>query len=186
MKNFISDSASDNYATYELLKEWDINAIIALNKKNTGNVTYSEQFTVDENGVPVCPGAHKMVFWGFCGDDRCRLKWRCPKSCGKSCENCVGCSHTDYGRTVYTKPNWDLRLFTAIPRGSLKWKTVFKERTAAERVNNRILNHYGIENSHVRGKKRISFFTTLDAQLAKLKALGLFDFNSAFGLQAVA
>ena len=67
------------------------------------------------------------------------------------------------------------------------------ERTAAERVNNRILHHYGIENSHVRGKKKISFFTTiagfnihLDAQLAALTSSGSFDFNAIFGLRAAA
>ena len=64
-----------------------------------------------------------------------------------------------------------------------------KERTAAERVNNRILNHYGLEDSKVRGKKRISFFATtaafnihLDAQIAKLKSTGRFDFYAIFGL----
>jgi hypothetical protein len=68
-----------------------------------------------------------------------------------------------------------------------------KERTAAERVNNRILHHYRLENSKVRGKKRISFFATiaafnvhLDARLAKLKADGLFDFSDIFGLRAAA
>lgn len=190
IKNFISDSASDNYATYELLHQWNINAVIALNHTNKGNVTYPEHCTVDVKGIPICTGGHPMIFLGFCGEDRCRLKWRCPKACGKPCENCVHCSHTAYGRTVYTKPDWDYRLFTTIPRGSLKWKEIFKERIAAERVNNRILHHYGIERSHVCGKKRISFFTTvagfnihLDAQLAKMKASGSFDFHSIFGLQ---
>jgi len=68
-----------------------------------------------------------------------------------------------------------------------------KERTAAERVNNRILHHYGLESSKVRGKKRISFFATvagfnvhLDAQLAKLKASGLFDFCSTFRVNTTA
>ena len=67
-----------------------------------------------------------------------------------------------------------------------------KERTAAERVNNRILNNYGIENSKTRGKKRISFFTTiagfnihLDAQLAKLKTDKLFDFVTVFNIPQV-
>jgi hypothetical protein len=68
-----------------------------------------------------------------------------------------------------------------------------RERTAAERVNNRILHHYGLEDSKVRGKKRISFFAIvaafnvhLDAQLAKLKATGRFDFAAIFSLSAVA
>jgi hypothetical protein len=68
-----------------------------------------------------------------------------------------------------------------------------KERTAAERVNNRILHHYGLENSKMRGKKRISFLATvagfnihLDAQLAALKEIGSFDFNTLFGIKGAA
>lgn len=190
---FISDSASDNYATYELLDQWNIKAVIALNPTNKGNYKYAEHVTIDENGVPICPGGNKMIFNGSGGKDRCRLKWRCPNACGKPFENCFECSHTAYGRTTYTKPKWDLRLFTKIPRGSLKWKKIMKERTAAERINNRILHHYGLEISHARGKKRISFFTSiaglnihLDAQLAKLESMGLFDFGTTFGLRDAA
>ena len=54
-----------------------------------------------------------------------------------------------------------------------------KERTAAERINNGILNDYGVEKSRTRGKKRIFFFTMiaainihLDAQLKVMKAIG--------------
>jgi hypothetical protein len=68
-----------------------------------------------------------------------------------------------------------------------------KERTAAERVNNRIMNHYGMEHTRQRGKKRISFFTTiaatnihLDAWLAKLKADGPVDFEGTFGIRTAA
>ena len=191
---FISDSASDNYATYELLDRWGINAVIALNKTNKGNRTFP-QCVVNYDGVPICPAGHEMVKNGFCGKDRCRIKWRCPHVLGK-CERsdaCELCSPSTYGRVVYTKPEWDLRLFTRIPRGSDAFKNKMKERTAAERVNNRILNHYGLENSKMRGKKRISFLATiagfnihLDAQLAKLKAIGLFDFVAIFGLKVAA
>ena len=191
---FISDSASDNYATYELLDEWGINAVIALNENNKGNPLYAK-CPVNQNGVPVCPAGHEMVLWGYCGNDRCRIKWRCPRVCGK-CDPpdaCKGCSPSEYGRVVYTKPDWDLRLFTKIPRGSLRFKEKMKERTAAERVNNRVLHHYGLEDARTRGKKRISFFATvagfnihLDAQLAVLKARGLFDFASVFGVRTAA
>jgi len=194
VNTFISDSASDNYATYELLDKWDINAVIALNKTNKGNRKF-EQCVVNEYGVPLCPGGHEMVRNGYCGDDRCRIKWRCPRVLGK-CERsdaCDHCSPSPYGRVIYTKPEWDLRLFTRIPRGCDRFKAIMKERTAAERVNNRILHHYGLENSKVRGKKRISFFATiaafnihLDAQLAKLKSTGVFNFAAIFGLNIAA
>jgi hypothetical protein len=192
---FIHDSAADNYATYELLKHWNINAVIALNSTNKDNFKYPKYLNLDKNGVPICPGGNKMVNWGFCGKDRCRIKYRCPRALGKvkPCAACERCSPSSYGRVVYTKPTWDLRLFTKIPRGSKLWKLKMKARTSSERVNNRILHHYGIENSKTRGKKRISFFVTaaafnvhLDAQLAKLKYEKLFDFVSAFGILAAA
>jgi hypothetical protein len=195
IEDFISDSASDNYPTYELLHAWNINAIIALNSKNKGNFKYPPHLHLDENGTPICMGGHKMIPAGYCGNDRCRLKWRCAVVLGKApkTEACENCSKSSYGRVIYTKPEWDLRLCTNIPRGTERWKSKMKERTAAERVNNRILNNYGIENSKSRGKKRISFFTTiagfnihLDAQLAKLKADNLFNFNTIFGLEIAA
>jgi len=163
VNTFISDSASDNYATYELLHHLGINAVIALNPTNKDNHKYPKHLNINENGVPICPGGNKMVLWGFCGKDRCRIKWRCPRVCNKNPENCVNCSPSNYGRTIYTKPEWDLRLFTAIPRGSLLWKQKMKSRTASERVNNRILHNYNIENSQTRSKKRISFFAAIAA-----------------------
>ncbi len=192
---FLSDSASDNYPTYELLDHWKINEVIDLNAKNKGNRKYPAHLSIDDKGIPICPVNHKMIANGFCGKDRCRLKWRCPRVLGKvdRSEACDLCSPSSYGRVVYTNPDWDLRLFTKIPRGSSKWKTKMNERTAAERVNNRILNHYGIENSKARGKKRISFFTTiaafnvhLDAQLALLKSNGYFDFLELFKISSAA
>ena len=189
---FISDCASDNYPTYDLLDYWSINAVIALNSKNKGKNIYPTYISIDENGVPICPAGHKMINYGFSHKDRCRIKWRCPKALGKAdaTDACDNCSKSPYGRVIHTKPSWDTRLFTKIPRGSIQWKDKMKERTAAERVNNRILNDYGIEASKTRGKKRISIFTTLagfnihlDAQLKVLKSKGLFDFNQIFAIQ---
>ena len=195
LETFLSDSASDNYPTYDLLHRWNINAIIALNATNKGHFTYPTHLTIDPSGIPICPAGHKMINFGFCGKDRCRRKWRCPRVLKKAlrCSACDSCSASPYGRVIYTKPEWDLRLFTKITRGTLQWKAKMKERTAAERVNNRILNHYGIEKSKSRGKKRISFFTTiaafnihLDAQLNLLKSNSSFDFIKLFNLKNAA
>jgi hypothetical protein len=183
VSTFISDSASDNYATYELLDHWDIHAVIALNPKNEGNFKYPPALTIDDKGCPSCPGGRKMIYNGFC-KDRCRFKWRCPKVAKGMvpCDACSSCSPSSYGRVIYTKPEWDLRLFTRIPRGSPEWKNKLKQRTASERVNNRILHDYHIEGAASRGKKRIAFFTTiaainihLDAQLKLLSAQNRFN-----------
>jgi len=186
VNTFIHDAACDNLATYELLHYWNINAVIALNEK--GNFKYPPHISVDENGVPICPNGDKMVLWGKC-PDRDRIKYRCPLKLGKisHCHCTADCSPSKYGRTIYIYPKWDLRLFTNIPRGSDLWKLKMKSRTSAERINDRILHDYGIENAHSRGKKRISFAVTLaafnihlDVQLRVLSADGLFDFNSLF------
>jgi hypothetical protein len=155
---FLGDSAHDNYATYHLLNAWHIKPIIALNSKNIGKANYPGTMTLNENGVPICLEGIPMIHNGFL-KDRCRIKWRCPLTMGKikSCSHKDQCSPSDYGRTFYTKPEWDLRLFTPIPRGSKEWKAEMKKRTGAERVNKRLLNDYSLEQAKARGKKRWSW-----------------------------
>lgn len=195
VQTFLSDSASDNYATYQLLDHFNINAVIALNGTSKGKNIYPEHLAINEKGAPICQAGHAMINWGFCGKDRCRIKWRCPRVLGKvqSSETCNNCSPSDYGRVVYTKPEWDLRLYTRIARGTLAWKNAMKQRTAAERVNNRILHNYGVEKCKHRGKKKLSFMTMiasfnihLDAQLKHLKANNEFNFEQIFKIQRIA
>ena len=192
--SFISDSASDNYATYSLLNHFGINAVIDLNNKTKGQLKYQE-CVVNGKGVPICPAEREMVHWGFSTREKFRIKWRCPRVCRKldATEACFSCSPSPYGRTVHTKHEWDIRIFTKIPRSCDHFKELMKQRTAAERVNNRILNNYGLNSSKVRGRKRITFFASiaggnihLDAQLAKMVSLGLFDFHTLFSLSKAA
>ncbi|MEG2198633.1 MAG: hypothetical protein RRZ34_02100 [Malacoplasma sp.] len=163
INSYILDSASDNYSTYKLLNYLNINPIIALNKRNK-TLKYDDGIYIDNTGTPVCKGNHKMIFWGNC-KGRSRIKWRCPLVTKKidKCKHCVSCSNSSYGRTFYTKPSDDIRLFTPIPRNSKEFKLKMNSRTACERVNNRILHNYNIEGSKLRGKARLSFFTFLAA-----------------------
>jgi len=156
--SFFGDSAHDNYPTYQLLNAWHIKAFIPLNDKNKGHFKFPPPVKIDENGVPICIAGFSMVYDSFL-QDRCRIKWRCPLATGKVdfCPCKEQCSPSSYGRTVYTKPEWDLRLFTAVPRGSDLWKQEMKNRTTSERVNKRILVDYGLEKACVRGKKRWSW-----------------------------
>ena len=169
---FISDSASDNQATYEFLRWRNIEAVIALGKPLKKESKYPVPIDYTD-ATPVCPSGNKMVYWGVC-PSQSRLKWRCPRVLGKVGygSGCGSCNKSSYGRTVYTKPEWDIRVFCNIPRGTERWNDIMKERTASERVNNRILNDYGFAIKRRRGKKRIAFFILiaafnihLDAQL---------------------
>ena len=163
-EKFLGDGAHDNNPTYDLLLAWDIKAIIPLNKKSTGNLKYPPSIKVDDNGVPICIGEISMIY-DYYDKVRHRIKWRCPLAKGKikSCSCKEKCSPSAYGRTIYTKPKWDPRLFTAVPRGSKEWHEDMNKRTSSERVNKRILNDYNMEETHARGKKRWSWWTTLSS-----------------------
>ncbi|MGL5085157.1 MAG: hypothetical protein ACRC68_05485 [Clostridium sp.] len=182
ISNYVLDSANDNYPTYELCSKWNINPFIDLNSKNKGNSKYPSTLSINEKGVPICIGNHEMIYDSF-EKSRSRIKWRCPLACKKikSCSCSEQCSPSAYGRVIHTKPTWDLRLFTKIPRGSKQWKETYKIRTCSERINNRILNDYKIHSLRIHGKKRYSFITMisginihLDAQF---KAFGFSILN---------
>lgn len=175
IRDICFDSANDNYDTYQLCKTWDIRPFIDLNNKRGVKPIYPTNISITDNGTPICIGGHEMKYNGYC-KNRSRHKWRCPIKCGliDTCSSKENCSKSDYGRVIYTKPTWDLRIFTPVPRGTKEYKEIYKTRTCSERINNRILNDYNLHKMQIRGKKRYSFFTMiiginihLDARLKK-------------------
>jgi len=124
---------------YQYIKRWDVGLIIPINETNKGNYTYSKPFEITEHGVPKCQAELEMTNWGFCRD-RCRIKWRCPVKASKEHQNfdcpfADSCSDSDYGRVIYTKPQWDYRIHTPVPRESKLWKSLENGRSASERSN---------------------------------------------------
>ncbi len=125
---FVSDSACDNFATYELCKSYNLRPFIDLNHKNTpadGIVKFND------NGIPICPLGLTMSHWGY-NKDRYRIKWRCPVSASKKKKEKFGecpmrdaCSSSSYGRVVYTYPESNPRLFTTPPRGFNSWRDLY-------------------------------------------------------------
>lgn len=159
ISNLCLDSAHDNYPTYNLCKDWDIRPFIDLNSNRGRPSSIPNHITIDQDGTPLCHAGHRMVYWGHCSGRR-RLKWRCPLACGKvdSCSCKDSCSPSPYGRCFYTKPDWDVRLYTPITRGTCEYKKIYNNRTGSERVNNRLLNDYHLHDMKIHGKKRNSFF----------------------------
>lgn len=160
--NVCLDSAHDNYPTYQLCKEWNITPFIDLNTNRGKPKTIPDEIEIDTDGTPKCQAGHRMVYNGYCSR-RSRIKWRCPFACGKvdDCACKSNCSPSPYGRCIYTKPDWDIRLYTPVPRGTDAYKKIYNNRTGSERVNNRILNHYHLHDMRIHGKKRYSFFTMI-------------------------
>ena len=161
-KNICLDSAHDNIPTYRLLRHWGINALIDINGRSTKSEDYPDDISFDRQGHPLCRAGHEMCPWG---NDPVKdaHKYRCPLRCGKtdSCPYEAECSPGGYGRTVYVKNDGDLRFHPAIPRDSQEYKDIYKQRTACERINNRVLNDYHLQFLRIRGTDHFSFWTML-------------------------
>jgi len=165
------DSASDAYGIYELgIKRWDVALIIPLNETNKGNYTYEPPIDITENGVPKCQADLEMTNWGFCRD-RCRIKWRCPVKASKEhqdfdCSFASACSDSSYGRVIYTKPEWDYRIHTPVPRESKLWKSLENGRSASERSNKRKKYDFLLLNTRTSGRK-FWFFRVMLASMCQ-------------------
>ena len=160
VQNICLDSAHDNYHTYELMQHYGIRPFIDLNTKRGRPETLPPELAIDKDGTPLCQDGHRMVFYGY-DASRHRLKWRCPAVMGK-CDSCpCPCSPSPYGRVIYTKPDWDIRLYTPVTRGTDEYKNIYKMRTCTERINNRILNDYGLHRMVLHTVKRYSFMATI-------------------------
>ena len=161
-KNFCLDSAHDNYPTYRLLKHWDINALIDMNQRSNKMPSLPDDITMDKEAHPHCRCGAEMCNWGF-NKDKEAIKYRCPLVCGRiqECEFTGECSKSTYGRTIYVKRDDDIRYFPNIPRDSDEYKSIYKERTASERVNNRVLNNYHLLDLKIRGTDHYSFWTMI-------------------------
>ena len=161
-KNICLDSAYDNIATYRLLERWDINALIDINGRAKSSDNAPDDIAFNKQGHPLCRAGHGMVPWG---NDPIKdaHKYRCPLKCGRigSCPFAAACSPGSYGRTVYIKNHADLRFHPRIPRDSQQYKDIYSERTACERVNDRVLNDYFLQYLMIRGKNHFSFWAML-------------------------
>lgn len=160
--NLCLDSAHDNYPTYGLCKDWGIIPFIDLNSNRGRPDSIPKRLDIDKDGTPLCAAGFRMVHWGY-SPSRHDVKWRCPVATGKE-EKCtceVPCSSSPYGRCIYTKPDWDIRLYPPVARGTDEYKKIYNNRTGSERINDRILNNYHLHDMRIHGKKRYSFFATI-------------------------
>jgi hypothetical protein len=161
--SLLLDSAHDNYASYTLLTRWNIKPFIDLNKRSA-DVPQPQSLPLSRCGSPICADGYDMVNWGY-DAKRFRIKYRCPLVAGKVhyCPYDTNCNKSPYGKIVYVRLADDLRLLTPVPRNTDEWKDIYKRRTASERINNRILTDYALERSKRYGKKKLAFFTFMNA-----------------------
>jgi hypothetical protein len=95
----------------------------------------------------------QMAFGGFEKDRDC-LKYRCPaKHYGMKCHSLGSC---DVGHSVRIKLAEDRRVFTPVARSSYNWKSLYKKRTAVERINGRLDTSFGFEDHYIRGQRKMN------------------------------
>lgn len=103
-----------------------------------------------------------MIYWGY-EKKKFRHKYRCPLALGRidSCPHADICRKSGYGLTIYIKTSEDPKLFGPIPFGSRLWKLIYKNRTACERINNRLLNDYNPAQCQMHTRPRLLFMMLL-------------------------
>ncbi len=147
------DSAHDAYPVYDYGKRKNISPFIDLNLGHTGHFTYKDDFTIDDNGVPVCRMGLHMQKDGY-ETAKHRAKFRCPKVNRKQgCFCGQPCSPAKYGKTVHIFTSDNPRLFNIPPRGSKAWKKEYDGRTSVERSNKREKEDYKLEDGRHRSTK---------------------------------
>ena len=137
IRDLIFDGAMDNYPTYELCNHLGIRPFIPLNDSTVIAMKELPKGVsgFDHKGQPICAGGIPYAYWGpSYGKGH---KYRCWFAAhNEPCPCC--CTPSTYGRTVYIKPDSDLRLFPDIPRHSETFKEKLKQRSGAERTNKRL------------------------------------------------
>ena len=152
----ILDSAHDAMPFYQYFKREGITPFIDLNGKGGRPPVYKNDFTIDKDGVPICPAGHRMRRDGI-ETAKGRMKFKCPKmnkeNGGLSCTCGTPCSNAKYGRTVHLVLKDNPRLFNNPPRSSNEWKKEYNARTSVERSNKREKIDFKLESGRHRSTK---------------------------------
>lgn len=155
-KRIILDSAHDAMPYYQYCMEHGITPFIDLNSSRGRPPVYKEDFTINSDGVPVCPQGYTMRRDGT-EKAKGRTKFKYPKISfdgGKPVCTCESpCSDAKYGRTVHLVMKDNPRLFNDPPLSSKEWKMEFNARTSSERCNKRQKIDYKLEDGRYRSSK---------------------------------
>lgn len=121
--------------------------------------------TADERMMP-------LAYDGF-EKQRGTLKYRCPAAVyGLDCPERERCGSSAYGRVVRVPLDLNRRRFIPVPRGSYKFKRLYKKRTAVERVNSRLDVSFGFERHFIRGQQKMQVQVGLALVVMLAMALG--------------
>jgi len=119
-----------------------------------------------------CPqtGLRRELAYGGFEERRQTLKYRCPAlHYGLECRGRERC-RVKSGIRIALKE--DSRVFTPVARSSYRWRRLYAQRTAVERVNSRLDRCFGLEQHFVRGLGKMKLKCTLALAVMLAMALG--------------
>jgi transposase len=140
----LMDAGYDYTPIYKQLLNMNAHVIIAYNKRREPELEGYDQYI-----APTCVREHSYRYDRY--DNHYRtIKYTRPKEC-----NSCPLRHDTLCQKAYkVKIESDLRKYTAPARGSEKWKRLFSERSAVERVNAYLKEFFQLNNvRHRTGKK---------------------------------
>ncbi|MGA2642389.1 MAG: transposase [Spirochaetia bacterium] len=150
-------------------------------------VTGFENVVYDYRGTVSCvclkSGKQRQMAYGGFERDRMTLKYRCPaQHYGYECEGLDGCA---VGKAVRIALKEDRRVFTPLPRSSLKWERCYDKRTAVERVNSRLDTSFGFEKHTIRGLTKMYTRCCLALVVMLAMAVGRIKANQAEAMRSL-
>lgn len=138
------DAGYDYEAIYTQVHHMGQQSIIAYNKRNE-----PEPVGFNKHFAPTCFREHSYRYDSYDAKYK-TLKYTHPKEC----QDCPLVNEGLCQKVYKVKITQDLRRYTAPARGSKAWKTIFKRRTAVERVNGYLKEHFQLNNVRQRTGKR--------------------------------
>lgn len=167
------DAGYDFEAIYTQIHQMGHQAVIAYNKRNE-----PEPIGFDKHFAPTCVREHSYRYDSFDAKFE-TLKYTRP-------HECKDCPLTNDGlcQKVYkVKITTDLRKYTAPARGSRVWKTIFKRRTAVERVNAYLKLYFQLDHVRYRTGKRAKVHFDLVTLVYNASKLAADRMNAALNSQ---
>jgi transposase len=138
------DAGYDHLRIYQQVHRMGAHSVIAYNPRNE-----QELDGFDEHFAPTCVREHSYRYDSY--DPHYQtLKYTRPKECG----DCPLADDTLCQKVYKVKITQDLRRYSAPARGSKRWKSLYNERTAVERVNAYLKGFFQLNNIRYRTGKR--------------------------------
>jgi len=165
-----------------LVKLWDTHRIKPVvdirntwkDGEQTARVVGTENVVYDYRGTVscICPdtGTQREMAYGGFEADRETLKYRCPAA--HYGFDCAGAEQCPLARATRIPLSTDRRVFTPIARSSYRWETLYRSRSAVERLNGRLDENFGFEHHTIRGLPKMRMRVTLAFSVMLAMAAG--------------